>query len=390
MLFNFDKLVSTATLVTLLSTLSTYPTAATASSAPLLVSRAQCAAKLSTATSVASHLQSKYWNGDGWNGVKGRICWTDANTIEDLYNLMLAKGSTEFNIADSTTIATIAMKQDSSTWKTQLHGYNDDAGWVVLALLKVADYKNIHNQNSTAYMNSAKIVYDLIAAEWDNTCGGGVWWSSAHAYKNAVTNELFLHISAKLYNHYKDAKYLTNAKKTWTWLLNSGMRNSQGLWNDGLTLGTCKSNNRTTWTYNQGVIASGLAQLYLATNDSHYLTQAEITLDAAIAHKTENGILKETCDNASPTSTCGTDGEMFKGIWMKHLQYYLDLVPSRASKYKTFIGKQESGVVHYGTGPNWTVGNVWYAANKGGSLFTSQTQTSGLAAHNCAAKYGPC
>ena len=184
------------------------------------------------------------------------------------------------------------------------------------------------------------------------------------------------------------------------------MRNSDGLWNDGCAAldklrfspadegcsltSACKNNGQTTWTYNQGVVASGLAELYHATGDSSYLTQAEITLDGAIAHKTQNGILKETCDNANPTSTCNNDQAMFKGIWMKHLQFYLDLAPDRVSKYRNFINAQESAVVHYATGSGWAVGNVWYAASNGGSLFTAETQTSGIAAHNCAAKYGSC
>ena len=184
------------------------------------------------------------------------------------------------------------------------------------------------------------------------------------------------------------------------------MRNSDGLWNDGCVApdklrfspadggcsltSACKNNGQTTWTYNQGVVASGLAELYHATGDSSYLTQAEITLDGAIAHKTQNGILKETCDNANPTSTCNNDQAMFKGIWMKHLQFYLDRATDRVAKYTDFIGAQESAVFHYGTGADWTVGNVWYAPNNGGSLFTAETQTSGLAAHVCAAKYGPC
>jgi hypothetical protein len=86
------------------------------------------------------------------------------------------------------------------------------------------------------------------------------------------------------------------AENTWNWLYNSGMRNSQGLWNDGIT-SSCQNNGQvseeclcgkyqligvfqTTWTYNQvtmrrlsdiwpahiddpmqGVIASGLAAL---------------------------------------------------------------------------------------------------------------------------------
>ncbi|PIL33446.1 hypothetical protein GSI_04069 [Ganoderma sinense ZZ0214-1] len=384
MLFNFGKLVSMTTLVTVLSTLSTYPTSTTAAPRSL-VPRGQCAATLSTASSVATRLNSAYWNGGGWG-----IFWTDANTIEDFYNLMLAEGSTDLDVADSTTIGKLALEQNRNAWISQLNGSNDDAGWVVLALLKVSDYRNAHGQDASVYVNSAKIVYDLIAAEWDTSvCGGGVWWSSAHTYKNAITNELFLHTSANLYNRFGDATYLANAQKTWTWLLNSGMRNSQGLWNDGLT-SSCQNNGQTTWTYNQGVVASGLAELYLATGDSSLLTQAEITLDAAISLKTQNGILKESCDNADPTSTCDNDQAMFKGLWMKHLQFYLDRATDRVSKYTDFIGAQESAVYHYATGSDWTVGNVWYAPNNGGSLFTAETQTSGLAAHVCAAKYGPC
>ena len=172
---------------------------------------------------------------------------------------------------------------------------------------------------------------------------------------------------------------------------------------------SCANNGQTTWTYNQGVIASGLAALAKATGDSSLISEAEITLDATIRLKTVNNILKETCDSATPTSTCNNDQAMFKGIWMKHLQFYLDNAPDRASKYSSFIGSQESAVIHYGTGSEWTVGNVWYAPSQGGSLFTAQTQvrdsqppaqdaqatdtcvqTSGLAAHVSAAKYGPC
>ena len=60
---------------------------------------------------------------------------------------------------------------------------------------------------------------------------------------------------------------------------------------------------------------------------------------------------------------------------MKHLQFYLDWAPSdRVAKYQSFIGAQESAVYNYGTGAEWTFGNVWYQANQGGSLFTAQTQ----------------
>jgi predicted alpha-1,6-mannanase (GH76 family) len=142
-------------------------------------------------------------------------------------------------------------------------------------------------------------------------------------------------------------------------------------------------------TYNQGVIASGLASLYVATGSTNtaLLTQAEITLDATIAHLTQNGILKESCDSATSAS-CDNDQLIFKGIWTKHLQYYLDLVndPKRTAKYSSFLGAQYSAVFHYGTNANGDIGSVWYAPSQGGSIFKSQSSASGLAAINAAAK----
>ena len=40
-----------------------------------------------------------------------------------------------------------------------------------------------------------------------------MWWSSKHDYKNAVTNELFLMLSASGFNRFGDTRYLDNAKK---------------------------------------------------------------------------------------------------------------------------------------------------------------------------------
>jgi predicted alpha-1,6-mannanase (GH76 family) len=51
------------------------------------------------------------------------------------------------------------------------------------------------------------------------------------------------------------------------------MINEQHLVNDGLQTqsGSCDSNHGTTWTYNQGVVLGGLAELFRATGDRGYL-----------------------------------------------------------------------------------------------------------------------
>jgi len=268
---------------------------------------------------------------------------------------------------------------------------------VILAFYKAADFLNAQGQSSQAaqFMSSADEIYQIINGQWDATCGGGVWWSSAHTYKNAITNQLFLLTSASGFLRNGNQEYLANAQREWTWLSASGMRNAQGLFNDGLDFTTCLNNGQTTWTYNQGVIASGLAALYAATGSTNttLLDQAEITLDATINLLTTNDILKESCDNANAgTTPCNNDQVSFKGIWTKHLQFYLDLANSatRTAKYAPFLGSQESAVFHFGTNAADDVGSVWYAPDNGGSVFSPESSSSGLAAHVAAAKYGPC
>ena len=88
-------------------------------------------------------------------------------------------------------------------------------------------------------------------------CGGGIWWKKPKQYKNAIANELFLAVAAKLASLTPDAQkratYLDWAQREWKWFAASGMINADNLVNDGLDA-SCKNNKRTTWTYNQGVI----------------------------------------------------------------------------------------------------------------------------------------
>jgi predicted alpha-1,6-mannanase (GH76 family) len=121
----------------------------------------------------------------------------------------------------------------------------------------------------------AEVIFADMTTQWDTTtCGGGVWWSKdlkRSAYKNAITNELFLQIAASLANRVTDparkAQYLAWARKEWSWFSASGMINSGNMINDGLNAtnpGACTNNKRATWSYNQGVILGGLVELYEA------------------------------------------------------------------------------------------------------------------------------
>ncbi|KAI0065524.1 glycoside hydrolase family 76 protein [Artomyces pyxidatus] len=335
---------------------------------------------------VGNRLQSQYFNiflGE----YNGGALWTDSNAVEDLHNLMLAAGSNTWSTLGDNSLIGRSANFPFTDWNLVLGGSNDDAQWIILALWKVADYKASQSLSNTPFMNAASTIYNIVAGQWDATCGGGVWWSTKHTYKNSITNELFLLTSAEGYLRTKEQSYLDNANKAWAWLSQSGLRNSNGLWNDGLDFNTCQNNGETTWTYNQGVIASGLGALYAINGDSSLLDAAEVTLDATIAQLTENGILKESCDDTS-TSTCDSDQKIFKGIWTKHVQYYLTYAddPARTAKYAAFLGAQAAAVQQNAETAQGDIGSVWYSSSQGGATLTPSASTGGLEALIAAAQ----
>ncbi len=212
--------------------------------------------------------------------------------------------------------------------------YFDDNGWWALAWVAAYDLTRDHR-----YLDAARTIFAHNQTGWDDICRGGLWWNEARRYKNAITNELFLTLAARLHLRAGgQGDYLTWALREWEWLWSSGLIGTGGLINDGLT-SDCANNGGTAWTYNQGVILGGLAALYQITGDCAYLRRGESIADAALRTLTSPpsangpGILTEP----GRGSAAGSKGDhtQFKGIFVRHLHdFYLQ---SRRPAYRAFI-----------------------------------------------------
>ncbi len=252
--------------------------------------------------------------------------WQDANALETTIDYSARVNTILYN-------SDIAATFDKNRANNFLNNYYDDEGWWALTWIKAYDFTG-----NTDYLNMAKTIFADMTNGWDaTTCSGGIWWSKDRTYKNAIANELFLTVAARLHNRTPGdgglASYLDWAQREWNWFAASGMINSAHLINDGLT-SSCQNNNETTWSYNQGVILGGLTDLYKATGNPSLLTEAQTIATAAITSSSlvnSDGILVEPCE----ATGCGNDGPEFKGPFVRNL-YYLFTADQDAA-YRNFL-----------------------------------------------------
>jgi predicted alpha-1,6-mannanase (GH76 family) len=278
--------------------------------------------------------------------------WNSANATTVLVDYARVSKSTQYNPVFANTF-TAAQK----TSLNFLNNYYDDEGWWALAWIDAYDLTG--NQQ---YLSMAETIFADMAGGWDNTCGGGIWWSKDRGYKNAIANELFLSVAAHLANRdtANSASYLSWANKEWTWFAQTGMINSKNLINDGLgssrgqtSANSCGNNGQATWSYNQGVVLGGLVELSKANPDPSLPQAAQKIATAAITSLVDaNGILHDPCE-----PNCGADGVQFKGIFVRNLIALNSSYPQAA--YKSFVNSNANAIWTKSQGTNFQFGQVW-------------------------------
>ncbi|MDQ6647206.1 MAG: glycoside hydrolase family 76 protein, partial [Pseudomonadota bacterium] len=252
----------------------------------------------------------------------------------------------------------------------------DDSEWWGLTWLQAYDLTG-----DRKYLDMAVTIANYVHGYWDtSTCGGGVWWNAERTYKNAITNGLWIRLTAELHNRMGgDKVWLARSREAWAWFQGSGMINANGLVNDGLT-NTCTNNGQNVWSYNQGLAIGAGLELWRATRDPSILATVRRLADAAIAPGglVANGILTESCDALD--QTCDDNGKQFKGIFMR---YWTDLVDTTHDRhYAAFLDQQADSIWKNDRDAADRLGTRWSGAtsDEHPNVFDWRTQASALSA----------
>lgn len=289
-----------------------------------------------------NRLQSWYdpktglWKTTGW--------WNSANALTALIDYSRGAHTSRYNTVIASTYA-------ANIHMGFINQYYDDEGWWALAWIDAYDLTG-----QQKYLRVAQNIFSNMTTGWDDTCGGGLWWSKKRHYKNAIANELFLSVAAHLSNRALTAKersdYAAWAEREWKWFRHSGMIERDHLISDGLTA-ACRDNHKTKWTYNQGVILGGLVELARHNHSRKPVQAARRIANAAIHHLAQpNGILHDPCE-----PNCGGDGSQFKGIFVRNLQSLYQYKP--VTRYRLFIQRNATSILRNDQTPDHGLGLVW-------------------------------
>ncbi len=258
----------------------------------------------------AAGLQARF----GAMSYQGTQYWQSANALQAVADYMRVTGSRAY-LADLA--AAFQAHRDSDRF---LDGYYDDEGWWALTWITAYQLTG-----QIRYLDAARDIFTDMTGGWDQTCGGGIWWNKSRTYKNAIANELFLAVAARLHLLSRgDTAYAGWANREWAWFRGSGLLTASHLVVDGLA--NCRPIlTSTTWTYNQGVLLGSLAGLALLHPGGAALRTARDIAGAVLgsAGLSPHGILREPCEAAGP---CQTDARVFKGIFARNLKLLYDRV----------------------------------------------------------------
>lgn len=181
--------------------------------------------------------------------------------------------------------------------------YLDDSAWWGIAWLKFHE-----RTKDPRYLRTARAIHEHMANNWRKD--GGVSWAEDADKRdpNAITNSLFIVLSARLHRVTKQKPFLDWAERTLSWEKEAKLY-------DGIGIVDRPGHVADYWTYNQGAYLGGLEALHAATGRREYLDEAAAVATTILG---KSGVVREDGILYEKLSTEGWDVGLFKGICARY------------------------------------------------------------------------
>ncbi|KAH6618882.1 glycosyl hydrolase [Boeremia exigua] len=260
------------------------------------------------AESAIKLLQDKWYNAE--TGLWSDMWWQSGNIVETIARFGIQDADFKQAAIDivSNTYDKSPNQKGYNNWKNDFY---DDEGWWAMGWIASFDLTG-----DQKYLNTAKDLFEDMTGGWTTPCKGGIWWNKPKTSIASISNELFLAVGASLANRVsaeEKSHYQDWAQMEWDWFWNSGVIRD-GLINDGVDNITCQNDGKTTFTYNQGVVLTGLSELAKAKSDGGLIAHANELASTSMSRLSDNGILTEPVNHP-----LDEQGAMFKGPYVRGL-----------------------------------------------------------------------
>lgn len=194
--------------------------------------------------------------------------------------------------------------------------YLDDSAWWGIAWLKMYD-----RTHTAKYLATARAIHAHMAAAWRPDQEGGIMWclDADKRKPNAISNSLFVILSARLYERTHEQAYVQWAKRDLDWLHKTGLY-------DGTGVVDAPGHHGDYWTYNQGAYLGALTALFQATGSREYIDEAATVAGTVLTRAglvTADGVVVEKL------GVTGWDPGLFKGVCVRYLAQLRDVLVAR-------------------------------------------------------------
>ena len=345
-----------------------------------------------------------------YEGRRNPPWWSSANAVEVLIDFMNATGRTDFDAAlallyelnkdprikapriiaelkrrkqwsDADQKKTDAAAKAPSVQPTDpkaaaaytdfRNEYLDDSAWWGIAWLKMHD-----RTRAQKYLATARAIHAHMAAGWrPDKDGGIVWCLDADKLKpNAITNSLFVVLSARLYERTREPAYLQWAQRTLDW------QHAKTLY-DGVAVIDTPGHKGDYWTYNQGAYIGGLTALYQATSEARYIDEAVVLAESVL---TRAGLTRPDGVLVEKLGVNGWDPGLFKGACVRYLGQLRDVLsarrlhPETAQRIDRCLRASAASLIKIGPGTDGQYPIEWHDGAKDTTTRNFNTQTSAL------------